>query len=263
MDAAQLRAVLDRVATGALDPADAADALAMAPARAALGAARGTGTAGARLDTDRALRTGEPEVVYGAGKSPAQVAALLRGLDEAGVRPVLATRCTPDHAAAVPEAAYDPFGRLLVLRGAAEVPDLGTVAVACAGTSDLPVAAEAVGALRAFGVTAELLADVGAAGVHRVLEISPALRRAAVVVVAAGMEGALPTVVAGLVPAPVVAVPTSVGYGAAFEGLAALLGMLTSCAPGISVVNIDNGFGAALVARRILRAGRAGGRAHS
>lgn len=252
MDAAQLRSVLDRVATGALDPADAADALATEPARAAL---RHAGEA--VPDTDRALRTGEPEVVYGAGKTPAQVAALLRSLDGAGVRPALATRCTPEHAAAVPEAAYDPVGRLLVLRAAEAAPALGTVAVACAGTSDLPVAAEAVGTLRAFGVPTELLADVGAAGVHRVLEVSPVLRRARVVVVVAGMEGALPTIVAGLVPAPVVAVPTSVGYGAAFEGLAALLGMLTSCAPGISVVNVDNGFGAALVARRILRAATA------
>lgn len=253
MDAAQLRSVLDRVAAGALDPADAADAIATAPARGALAAGGGTGTGTATLDPARALRTGEPEVVYGAGKTPDQVAACLRALDAAGVRPVIATRCTPEHAAELPDAAYEPVGRLLVLRSTAASPDLGTVAVVSAGTSDLPVAAEAVGTLRAFGVPVELLADIGAAGVHRVLEVSPALRRAAVVVVVAGMEGALPTVVAGLVPAPIVAVPTSVGYGAAFEGLAALLGMLTSCAPGVSVVNIDNGFGAAVVARRILQ----------
>lgn len=245
MDAASLRAVLDRVAAGALDPADAADALATAPVRAAL--------AHAVLDPDRATRTGEPEVVYGAGKRPEQVAALLRALDDAGALPVLATRCTPEHAAALPEAAYDPVGRLLVLRPAPAAPDLGRVAVVTAGTSDLPVATEATGTLRAFGLDTELVADVGAAGVHRVLEVSPALRRARVVVVVAGMEAALPTVVAGLVPAPIVAVPTSVGYGATFDGLAALLGMLTSCAPGVSVVNIDNGFGAAAVARRILR----------
>jgi NCAIR mutase (PurE)-related protein len=206
----------------------------------------------ARLDHARARRTDEPEVVFGEAKTPAQVATLLRELAAHGATPALATRCSPAHAAAVPEAAYDPDARLLVARAADLDPALGAVVVACAGTSDLPVAAEAVGTLRAFGVTVELVADVGVAGIHRVLAESDRLARADVVIVVAGMEGALPSVVAGLVAAPVVAVPTSVGYGAAFEGLAALLGMLNACAPGISVVNIDNGFGAALVARRIL-----------
>ena len=216
----------------------------------------------AQLDHARPARTGEPEVVYGASKSPAQVAALLRELaDRAPSGPVLATRCTADHAAALPEADHDPLSGLLVLRSAApdrtkgEDRTAGRVAVVCAGTSDLPVARECAGTLAAFGVPHDLTADVGVAGVHRVLEAAPRLSSAAVVVVIAGMEGALPSVVAGLVRAPVVAVPTSVGYGAAFEGLAALLGMLTACAPGISVVNIDNGFGAAVVARRILLAG--------
>ena len=211
-------------------------------------------TAEARLDHGRALRTSEPEVVYGQGKSPATVARLLRELAAVGSGPVLATRCTPEHAAAFPEGEYDATSRLLVARHAAADERLGTTVVACAGTSDLPVAAEAVGTLAAFGAPVELLADVGVAGVHRVLAETERLRAASVCIVVAGMEGALPSVVAGLVSCPVVAVPTSVGYGAAFEGLAALLGMLNSCAPGVSVVNIDNGFGAALVARRILLA---------
>jgi pyridinium-3,5-biscarboxylic acid mononucleotide synthase len=211
----------------------------------------------ARLDHGRRARTGEPEVVYAEHKTPEQVAALLRQLRDRGSVPALATRCSPAHAAAIPEAAYDPVGRLLVARAAPEDPALGRVVVACAGTSDLPVATEAVGTLRAFGVVVDLLVDVGVAGIHRILSTTEVLGRADVCVVVAGMEGALPTVVGGLVSVPVVAVPTSVGYGAAFEGMAALLGMLTSCAPGISVVNIDNGFGAAVVARRILRVGAA------
>lgn len=209
--------------------------------------------AAARLDHRRPERTSEPEVVFGEGKSPHTVAHLLRELLEHSAGPVLATRCSPEHAAALPGAHYDGTSRLLVARPAPLDRSLGTVVVACAGTSDLPVAHEAVGTLSAFGVPGDLVADVGVAGVHRVLEESERLRSAAVVIVVAGMEGALPSVVAGLTSAPVVAVPTSIGYGAAFDGLAALLGMLTSCAPGISVVNIDNGFGAAVVARRILR----------
>ena len=210
----------------------------------------------ARLDHGRSGRTGEPEVVYGEGKSPATVARLLQELAERTDGPVLATRCGPEHAAAAPEAAYDGVSGLLVLRSAPRDLTLGTTVVAAAGTSDLPVAAEALGTLTAFGAPCELLTDIGVAGIHRVMEERDRLASAAVVIVVAGMEGALPSVVGGLVPAPVIAVPTSVGYGAAFEGLAALLGMLNSCAPGISVVNIDNGFGAALVARRILRARR-------
>lgn len=215
-----------------------------------------TRPADARLDHHRPARTGEPEVVYGEGKPPAVVARLLDELEAGGSVPVLATRCTPEHAAALPQASYDPVSRLLVARSAPLDGDLGTVVVACAGTSDLPVAAEAAGTLGAFGVPTDLVADVGVAGIHRVLGESDRLASAAVCIVVAGMEAALPTVVAGLVPCPVVGVPTSVGYGASFDGLAALLGMLNACAPGISVVNIDNGFGAAMVARRILLTGR-------
>jgi pyridinium-3,5-biscarboxylic acid mononucleotide synthase len=208
----------------------------------------------ARLDLPRMQRTGEPEVVLGEHKTPEQVATLLRALVAAGATPALATRCSPEHAAACPEAAYDPTTRLLVGRAAPPDPRAGHVVVACAGTSDLPVAAEAVGTLEAFGVRAELVADVGVAGVHRVLAQRERLAAADVCIVVAGMDGALPSVVAGLVPCPVIAVPTSVGYGAAFEGLAALLTMLSACAPGITVVNIDAGFNAALAARRALRA---------
>ena len=217
----------------------------------------------ARLDHARQPRTGEPEVVYGERKSPQQVALLLRALRDRGATPALATRCTDEHARAVPEAAYDPVSRLLVARSAPLDTTAGRVAVACAGTSDLPVAAEAVGTLTAFGVPAELIADVGVAGLHRILSASEQLAMADVCIVVAGMEGALPSVVGGLVSVPIIAVPTSVGYGAAFEGMAALLGMLTACAPGISVVNIDNGFGAAVVARRILATARRTGTARS
>jgi hypothetical protein len=207
----------------------------------------------ARLDHGRPGRTGEPEVVFGDGKTPEQVATLLDALCRSPTSPVLATRCSPEHAEAARFARYDPVSRLLVARSAPRQERTGTVVVACAGTSDLPVATEATGTLEAFGVPVELVADVGVSGIHRVLAESERLASAGAVIVVAGMEGALPAVVAGLVPAPVIAVPTSVGYGAAFEGLAALLGMLTACAPGIAVVNIDNGFGAAMVARRILR----------
>jgi NCAIR mutase (PurE)-related protein len=209
-----------------------------------------------RLDHARASRTGEPEVVYGEGKDPGTVAAILDELVAGGSRPVLATRCSPAHAAAYPAGTYDEDGRVLVALAAPPQPELGTAVVACAGTSDVPVAREAVAVLEAFGVTVDLVADVGVAGVHRILAETDRLAGASVCIVVAGMEAALPTVVAGLVSCPVVGVPTSVGYGASFDGLAALLGMLNSCAPGISVVNIDSGFAAAMVARRILLAGR-------
>lgn len=207
------------------------------------------------LDRGRRLRTGEPEVVYAEHKTPGQCARAVRGLLDGTDGPVLATRARPDQAAAiaelVPQVSYDAESRVVVARRAASgVP--GVVAVVAAGTSDLPVSRECAVVLDAFAVDTDQITDVGIAGVHRILAVRDRLAAADVVIVIAGMEGALPTAVAGLVSSPVVAVPTSVGYGAAFDGLAALLGMLTSCAPGISVVNIDNGFGAALVARRIL-----------
>jgi NCAIR mutase (PurE)-related protein len=242
----RLRALLDAVADRTVDPDAAAAQLAALPF---------TDLGDLRLDHHRELRTGEPEVVYAAGKTPDQCARAVRELLRGGDAPVLVTRATEQHAAAVlddvPDARHDPAARTVVARRA-DPPVAGAVAVLTAGTSDLPVARECVTVLDAFGVATDLLADVGVSGIHRLLSERHRLL-VDVVIVVAGMEGALPSVVGGLTGAPVVAVPTSVGYGAAFDGLAALLGMLTSCAPGIAVVNIDNGFGAAMVALRILR----------
>lgn len=205
------------------------------------------------LDGDRAHRTGIPEVVYAPGKSAAQVLAAVTGLLERGVTPVIAARCSPDQVdgliAAVPEAVVD--GGTVVVR--ALPPCRARVAVVTAGTADQAVAAEAAATLRAFGVGVERINDVGVAGVHRLLARVDDLRRADALVVIAGMEGALPTAVAGLVDTPLVAVPTSIGYGSSFEGITALAAMTASCAPGVSVVGIDNGLGAACVVVRWLR----------
>ena len=205
-------------------------------------------------DPGREERTGQPEVIFGPGKTPEQVLAVARDLLDAGVRPILVSRATADQVravtAAVPDARHDEAGNLLVVRPAPR--RHGTVAIVSAGTSDLPVADEAAATALAFGLSVERITDVGVAGVHRILERIPDLEQMDCVIVVAGMEGALPSVVAGLIPAPVIAVPTSVGYGAAFDGLAALLGMLSSCVPGIVVVNIDNGLGAAMAAHRML-----------
>jgi len=244
----RLRALLGAVQRGELDPEAALERLAHLPF---------VDTPHARVDTHRALRQGLPEVVYGTGKTPTQIAEIVRAQREAEL-PVLVTRVEPETAArvldAVPGGEHDAAARLLWF-GPREVPVVGKglVLVVSAGTSDLPVAAEAVGAARRFGNRVELLADVGVAGIHRLLASSELLRQARVLIVVAGMEGALPSVVGGMVDKPVIAVPTSVGYGAAFGGLAALLGMLTSCASNVCVVNIDNGFGAAHVATLINR----------
>ncbi len=213
-------------------------------------------TENARVDTHRALRHGLPEVVYAPGKTPEQILEVMRTL-RAAEQDVLVTRLEA-HAAALVTAEvdceYDPQSRVL-WAGRREVPveGKGTIAVVCAGTSDIPVAAEAETVARRFGNKVESLRDVGVAGIHRLLDSSQLLRSARVVIVVAGMEGALPSVVGGLVDKPVIAVPTSVGYGAAFGGVAALLGMLTSCASNVTTVNIDNGFGAAYVATLINR----------
>lgn len=210
----------------------------------------------ARPDLDRAARTGDPEVVYAAGKTPGQVVDLLRTLHAAHPdRAVLATRLGDDHAAAVradlPDAHLDEVARCATL---GPLPDpRGTVAVIAAGTSDAPVAAEAALTARVFGAGVRRIDDVGVAGLHRILDARAEFADADALVVVAGMEGALPSVVGGLVGVPLVAVPTSVGYGASFQGLAALLGMLNSCAPGVVVVNIDNGFSAGVHAARIAR----------
>ncbi len=240
-----LQRLLQQVASGALSPDEAVERFAGLPF--ALGE-------GVMADTHRALRTGESEAVFCSGKTPEQAAAAFAVLAGPG-GPVLATRATDEHArsiaTAVAGAVYHPLARMVVLPGAERV--RGTVAVVCAGTSDLPVAEEAAVTAEALGAAVTRLQDVGVAGLHRLLDHLTTLRQADVVIAVAGMEGALPAVVAGLVPAPVVAVPTSVGYGAAFGGLAPLLAMLNACAPGVGVVNIDNGFGAGLLAVRMLR----------
>ena len=210
----------------------------------------------ARLDTDRAARTGDPEVVYGAGKTPEQVVEILRTLHTAHPeRAVLATRLTEQASdavmAAVPEAVLDPVARCVTL---GPLPTArGRVTVVSAGTSDAPVAAEAALTARVYGAGVRVVTDVGVSGLHRVLAAREDLVASDCLVVVAGMEGALPSVVGGLVGVPLVAVPTSVGYGASFGGVAALLAMLNSCAPGVTVVNIDNGFGAGVFAARVAR----------
>jgi NCAIR mutase (PurE)-related protein len=215
----------------------------------------------ARLDTDRLGRTGDPEVVYGAGKTPEQTLGLLQALREAHPdRPALATKL-PTEALAKARATF-PDALIDEQAGAIAVGPLpepaGLVAVVAAGTSDLSVAAEATFTARAFGAGAEQIVDVGVAGLHRLLAVRDRLDAADCLIVVAGMEGALPSVVGGLTGVPLVAVPTSVGYGASFGGLAALLAMLNSCAPGVVVCNIDNGFGAGVFAARVAR--RAGAR---
>ena len=210
----------------------------------------------ARVDVDRARRTGDAEVVYGGGKTPTQVISILRTLHERHPeRAVLATRLSEDSLAQVatslPDAQIDALARAVTL-GPFPQPR-GTVAVVAAGTSDAPVAAEAALTVKVHGSSVELIQDVGVAGLHRLLDVRDRLEAADCLVVVAGMEGALPSVVGGLVGVPLVAVPTSVGYGASFGGVAALLAMLNSCAPGITVVNIDNGYGAGVFAARVAR----------
>jgi NCAIR mutase (PurE)-related protein len=208
----------------------------------------------ARVDLDRATRTGDAEVVYGAGKTPEQIVSILTTLHgHHPDRAVLATRLSDEamHAVEVAGAEVDRVARAATL---GPLPTArGTVAVVSAGTSDAPVAAEAVLTARVHGAEVDAITDVGVAGLHRLLGVRDRLEQADCLVVVAGMEGALPSVVGGLVGVPLVAVPTSVGYGASLGGVAALLAMLNSCAPGITVVNIDNGYGAGVFAARVAR----------
>ena len=210
----------------------------------------------ARVDLDRAARTGDPEVVYGAGKTPDQVVAILQALhDKHPERAVLATRLTPEAldvvGTALPDATVDLVARAVTL-GPLPTPT-GTVAVVAAGTSDAPVAAEAALTVAVHGASVDRIDDVGVAGLHRLLGVRDRLAAADCLIVVAGVEGALPSVVGGLTGVPLVAVPTSVGYGASLGGVAALLAMLNSCAPGVTVVNIDNGYGAGVHAARVAR----------
>jgi pyridinium-3,5-biscarboxylic acid mononucleotide synthase len=247
MDPRELDALLRSVRDGATTPEAAADRLRTLPYED-LGFAR--------PDHHRALRRGFPEVVFGAGKTTEQVAAIAASLAGRGQN-VLVTRTTAEVHRAVaerfPEARFHGAARCLTLTVAAPEPLPGRVAVVCAGTSDVPVAEEAAVTAEFYGAAVDRIHDVGVAGLHRLMDQSATIREADVVIVAAGMEGALPSVVGGLVEAPVIAVPTSVGYGASFQGLAALLAMLNTCASGVSVVNIDNGFGAGYMASVILR----------
>ncbi len=208
----------------------------------------------AQVDTHRALRKGFPEVIFGAGKTPEQVLKIAAKLLEREQR-ILITRITLDHARALRRkfkaAVHHEMARCVTIDKKPLPKRRGFIAVACAGTSDLPVAEEAAVTAEIMGNRVERIVDVGVAGLHRLLGRLETIQRANVIIVVAGMEGALPSVVAGLVSKPVIAVPTSVGYGASFDGLAALLGMLNSCGSGVTVVNIDNGFGAGYAASQI------------
>jgi NCAIR mutase (PurE)-related protein len=242
---ATLRTLLEQVQSGYLAVEGAIDQLRDWPFRD-LGEAV--------LDTHRELRRGHPEVIYCAGKTVAQVRTIIAALLEGGSN-ILATRATPEMAEVVmalhPAARYNALGRTIVIQRNPQRLTPTTIAIVTAGTSDQPVAEEAAETALLFGNRVERINDVGVAGLHRLLARLETIRQARVIIVVAGMEGALASVVAGLVARPVIAVPTSVGYGAHFGGLSALLGMLTSCAGGVGVVNIDNGFGAACLASMI------------
>lgn len=248
MTPAGLRALLDEVRDGRLDPAEAHGHL-----LAALRAQPFEDLGFAKVDHHRTLRQGFPEVVLGLGKTPDQIAAIAEQIVERG-HPLLVTRA--DEAAwsavhaRVADAQYHLVARAITVQRDV-APGHGTIVLVSAGTSDVPVAEEAAVTAELMGNRVERVYDVGVAGIHRVLRERTRLESARVIIVVAGMEGALPSVVAGMVSVPVVAVPTSVGYGASFGGIAALLGMLNSCANGVSVVNIDNGYGAGCVASMI------------
>ena len=249
MDSRELDELLGSVAAGRTGVAEAHEKIAMAPIR---------DIGYATLDTSRELRQGQGEVVYGAGKTASQIAGIVRALTGAGQRRLLVTRLDAEKNDEVRrllsgevELEYDPTSRLGVVGGNAPATGAGRVVVACAGTSDLPVAEEAARTCEFLGNDVCRLTDVGVAGLHRLLDHADAHASASAVVAVAGMEGALASVVAGIARGPVIAVPTSVGYGASYVGLAALLAMLNSCASGVSVVNVDNGFGAGFQAHLI------------
>ena len=247
MNSSSLRRLFEQVKKRQLSPDEAVDRLRHLPFED-LGFAK--------VDHHRALRQGMPEVIFSQGKTPKQVAGIFHRLAQHGGN-ILATRATDEQYAAVAaqieKAEYRPLARAIVLKRDRKRYGKGIIAVVSAGTSDIPVAEEAVVTAELMGNSVQHIYDVGVAGIHRLLTHRDALAKARVIIVCAGMEGALPSVVGGLVGVPVIAVPTSVGYGAAFEGLAALLGMMNSCASNVSVVNIDNGFGAGYVASLINR----------
>jgi pyridinium-3,5-biscarboxylic acid mononucleotide synthase len=247
LNSESIRKLFEQVRAGKLSPDDAVSELRHLPFED-LGFAK--------IDHHRALRVGIPEVVLGQGKTPAQVASIFKRLATHGQN-VLATRSTKEQFSAVrkvvPKAKYDQTARAIVLRRDRKKYGRGLITVISAGTSDVPVGEEAVITAELMGNEVERLYDVGVAGIHRLLAHRREISRSRVIIVCAGMEGALPSVVGGLVGTPVIAVPTSIGYGASFQGIAALLGMMNSCASNVTVVNIDNGFGAGYVASLINR----------
>jgi len=249
MNLPPLRDILDQVSTGTLGAADAEQRL-----TEYLRELPFEDLGFARVDHHRALRQGFPEVIFGTGKTPAHIAAIAARIVARG-HSLLVTRTDTTAydavKAEVPDAVFHPLARAITLRQKDIAPGKGVVLVVAAGTADLPVAEEAIVTAELMGNQVERLFDVGVAGLHRLLSAHDRLTAARVILVIAGMEGALPSVIGGLVQVPIIAVPTSVGYGASFGGVAALLGMLNSCASGVSVVNIDNGFGAATIASLI------------
>jgi NCAIR mutase (PurE)-related protein len=246
MDRARVLTLLQAVSLGAIAPDDAVRQLSMAPFEL---------LDFATIDHHRALRQGYPEVIYGEGKRPAQIVMIAERIVEHG-HPALVTRTDAETRQALrvrfPDAVVNELGRTVRVGHPASAEGRPSILIITAGTSDLPVAEEAAESATAMGNSVSRLNDVGVAGIHRLLAHGDALTRAGVVIVVAGMDGALPSVVGGLVACPVIAVPTSVGYGASLGGLAALFTMLNSCAAGVTVVNIDNGFGAAAAATRIV-----------
>jgi NCAIR mutase (PurE)-related protein len=249
MNRPELQALLEAVRTGGVTP-EAAQARLLQFLRH--GAFEDLGFA--KVDHHRSIRQGFPEVVFGQGKTPEQIASISERIVNSGQN-LIVTRTSAEAFAAVatlvPEVRFQELARTITLQVTPPPPGRGIVALAAAGTSDLPVAEEAAVVLEAMGNTVDRLYDVGVSGLHRLLAVHDRLTAARVIVVVAGMEGALPSVIGGLVDVPVIAVPTSVGYGASFGGITPLLAMLNSCASGISVVNIDNGFGAAAIASSI------------
>ncbi|MFQ5912073.1 MAG: nickel pincer cofactor biosynthesis protein LarB [Nitrospinota bacterium] len=253
MNVDRLKSLLTDVGAGRVAPEEALERLRALPF---------TDLGFAKVDHHRPLRSGHCEVIYAEGKTEEQIQAIARELLEGGGDMVLATRVCPDSVRALESLGYPvkyhELARMAVINRRTPFSQdggFGCIAVAAAGTADLPVAEETAFTLEVLGNRVERVYDVGVAGLHRLLDHWPVIRRARVVVAVAGMEGALPSVIGGLVGCPIIAVPTSVGYGANFGGLAALLAMLNSCAPGVSVVNIDNGFGAAVQADRINKLG--------
>lgn len=248
VDRREVRELLEQVALGHVAPDAATERLSSGP----LTGTRDIGFA--RVDTHRALRTGDPEVVYGAGKTPSQIVEIVTTLQAAeSVRPALVTRAGPGAIGALEDRWPDATVEDSTVVIGSLPPPRGRVAILSAGTSDAAVASEAALTVQVFGSEAVRIADVGVAGLHRVMSAREEFADADCLIVIAGMEGALPSVVGGLTGLPLIAVPTSIGYGASFGGLAALLAMLNSCAPGVAVCNIDNGFGAGVLAARIAR----------